>query len=276
MEGYAGNYTGPYWSDGKLQESVEFGELDPQSELDYLSYQHDTAYAHYKDKAHREAADQIYNARAKQLAGQFPGIAGGIVEYGNMGQRQTSKFLDRIGTGFKYGGPLGALGGAIYFQGENMIESNKRMKGTYLQKEKQEIEKLYAQDPKKDWAEKKGYSWKPKAENNRAERAPTNAGQTRAEHTTTTKLDKPSLLDKVKKVASQLTKERNRKSQSARVQPEETVSHQALIDSQRRRLVNYRQLHAAAVHPNPGGTKKKKKKGNVRRAVVIDPYLHLR
>lgn len=307
MEGYAGSYTGPYWSDGKFQESVEFGELDPQSELDYLSYLHDTAYAHYKDSAHREAADQLYNERAKELAGRHPEIIGNIVEYGNMGGRQTAKLWDRLKKGFSVAGPLGMLGGAIYFQGENMVESNKRMKGTYLKKERGELEKLYGQDPKKEWVAKNGYKWKSQSEKPRAERAPTNAGETKSEHTTTAtmskpkakvslpgvfgrlskvlpttgndkpKEDKPSIVGRIMKAASQLGKEPHRKSQSARVQPENKVSHEALIDSQRKRLVNYRQLHAAAVDPNPGAHhKRKKKKGNLRKAVKIDPYLHLR
>ncbi len=292
MEGFAGNYTGPYWSDGKFQESVEFGELDPASELDYQSYLHDTAYAHYKDSAHREAADQLYNARAKELVGKHPELAGRLVEYGNMVGRQTSKFKDRLGKGFATAGPFGALAGAIYFQAENMIESNKRMKGTYLKKELAELEKLYEQDPKKQWAENKGYKWRSQSEKPRAERAPTNAGQTTTEHTptakvknsepskvtkaeTTAKVNKPGFLDRITKAASQLVAERNQKSQSARVHPEKK-DPEALIESQRKRLVNYRALHAAAVSPSPGAQKKKKKKGNVRRAVVIDPYLHLR
>ena len=158
VEGYAGNYTGPYWSDGKFQESVDFGESDPQFELDYLAYLHDTAYARYKDSAHREAADQLFNERAKELVGKYPHLAGNLVEYGNMGGRQTTKFLNRLKQGFAVGGLAGLLGGAIYFQGENMIEANQRMKGTYLKKERDELNKLYEQDPKKEWAEKKGFT----------------------------------------------------------------------------------------------------------------------
>jgi hypothetical protein len=271
-EGYFGNYTGPYWSDGKFQTSVEFGESDPQSEWDYLSYLHDTAYARYEDAAHREAADQLYNERAKQLIGRFPQLAGNFVEYGNMGHRQTKKFLNAVGTGFKYLGPIGALGGAIYFQGKNMIEANQRMKGTYLKQERGDIEKLYAGNPKEAWAEEKGYAWRPAPRKNQVAPAPVNAGQTREEQPITTKLS-----ERIKKAAAKLTKERNRETEPARVHPESNVFSKEMIDSQRRRLENYQKLRAAAAGRQVAGIeKKKKKKGNVRRAVVIDPYLHLR
>ena len=62
-----GNYVGPYWSDGKLQSSVEWGTANPIDELDNLARQHDAAYAHWTDRAHREAADKLFADEAQKL-----------------------------------------------------------------------------------------------------------------------------------------------------------------------------------------------------------------
>ncbi len=53
-------YTGPYWSDGKIQSSVEFGESFTPTYLAYNSRLHDSAFAHFQDDRHRTAADWIY------------------------------------------------------------------------------------------------------------------------------------------------------------------------------------------------------------------------
>lgn len=145
---YAGNYTGPNWSDGKYQESVEWGSADPLSELDYLSRQHDSAYARYKDRAHREAADRIYNEEAKKLAGKFPKIAGNLVLYGNHGEES----FGRLYSGFKkgsYAGPVGALGGLVYGALGNMYALHKKLDANYLSKELKEVKEYYATDPRR-------------------------------------------------------------------------------------------------------------------------------
>lgn len=144
MEEYSGNYTGPYWSDGKFQESVAFGESDPKSELDALARLHDTAYATYKDRGHREAADEIFNREAKKLVGKFPHLAGDLVLYGNYAQRQATQLAKDVTTPF-----LGPLLGAAKFAATNVYNANKMLSGTYLKKEKADIEALYARDPRK-------------------------------------------------------------------------------------------------------------------------------
>ncbi len=53
------NYTGPYISNGKLQESVPFGDKTPKDELDALSRLHDSAYAKWDDRLHRSVADNL-------------------------------------------------------------------------------------------------------------------------------------------------------------------------------------------------------------------------
>jgi hypothetical protein len=126
MEQFAGNYTGPYWSDGKIQSSVEFGTTDPQSELDALSRLHDTAYAHYSDRGHREAADLIYAREAKRLGEKYPELIGNIVQYGNYTGRQAVQLAKDVGTvpGF----PLIGLG---KFAITNLFNANKMITGTY-------------------------------------------------------------------------------------------------------------------------------------------------
>jgi len=147
---YTGNYTGPYWSDGKFQESVEWGDSDPQSQLDYLSRQHDSAYARYKDNKHREAADAIYNREAQKLKEKFPSLAGNLVLYGNYAGRQAEKLTKNSALGFKIGGPVGALAGAIYTAGGSIVDNMKRIDGKYNAKEMADIEKYYKTDPRKD------------------------------------------------------------------------------------------------------------------------------
>lgn len=140
MEQFSGNYTGPYWSDGKLQTSVEFGESDPKSELDALSRLHDSAYAKFQDRGHREAADMMYEEQAKKLVGRFPSLAGDLVLYGNYATRQAARGIGLA----KYGLP-----GLLYFGVDNAIKANKMINGTYLSKEKKDVADYYLTDPHK-------------------------------------------------------------------------------------------------------------------------------
>jgi hypothetical protein len=136
---YVGNYTGPYWSNGKVQESVEWGDSAPQSELDRLSRQHDSAYAKFKDDAHREAADMIYNREAQKLKQRFPSLAGNLVLHGNRAARSVG-----VGT---FMNPIGALGGLIYTAGGVIAKS---MAGeNYLKKELTDVSKYYENEPGK-------------------------------------------------------------------------------------------------------------------------------
>jgi hypothetical protein len=77
------NYTGPGVSDGKFQESVEFGTARPLDTLDFYSRMHDTVYKRYHDIWHRRAADKLYHDQAMKLKKAFPWIAGTAVWYGN-------------------------------------------------------------------------------------------------------------------------------------------------------------------------------------------------
>lgn len=146
---YTGNYTGPHWSDGKFQESVEWGDANPQSELDYLSRQHDSAYAKFKDDKHREAADKIYHDQAMKLKERFPHLAANLVLYGNHTERQGKKLFGNAKTGAMLGGPLGALAGAIYTAGGNIVDNMSRINGTYLKKEMSDVIKYFDTDPRK-------------------------------------------------------------------------------------------------------------------------------
>lgn len=144
---YIGEYTGPYWSDGSIQESVEWGGKTPQSELDWLSRQHDSAYAHFKDPRHREAADLIYMREAKKLAGQFPELAGNLVGYGNYTGRQVGKLLSDTALATKFtGNPL--LGVVKYGVG-SFVDNVKRINGTYLKNEFDDVKRFYGTDPHK-------------------------------------------------------------------------------------------------------------------------------
>ncbi len=147
---YVGNYTGPDWSNGKNQSSVEWGDLPPQSQLDYLSRQHDSAYAKFPDRAHRDAADRIYNEQAKLLVGKFPQLAGKIVVYGNMAQQSFKRTASNFTNGLRFGGLAGALGGLIYTAGGNIIQANKMLDDSYLKREIAEVKKYYETDPLKD------------------------------------------------------------------------------------------------------------------------------
>ncbi len=269
MEGFSGNYTGPYWSDGKLQESVEFGTEDPKSELDYLSRLHDTAYAHYKDDAHREAADEIYERDAKRLVGRFPHLAGDLVLHGNRTSRAAKRLAGDVGK-FSMLGPMGALLGAAKFQIGNMITSHKMIKGTHLAKEKADIQALYDRDPQKGkWSElSSAYNKPPLKRSIRMDRvsvkpAPPQAGETKPAH------------DQAPETGRR-EGETHRKTKVAPAPPA-PKNVENLVANQAKRLQHYRNLHAAAIGPHPAAAyKRKKKKGNVRAAVVIDPYLHLR
>ncbi len=144
---YIGEYTGPYWSDGKIQPSVEWGESTPQSQLDWLSRQHDSAYAHFKDSRHREAADLIYMREAKKLAGQFPELAGNLVGYGNYAGRQVKNILSDVGLATKLTG--NPLFGVVKYGVDSLANNVKRLNGTYLKNELEDVNKFYGTDPYK-------------------------------------------------------------------------------------------------------------------------------
>lgn len=149
-----GNYVGPYWSDGKTQSSVEWGNKEPTDALDDLARKHDAAYAHYKDRPHREAADALFAEEARKLTQKYgkgwaadPKVAATLVQYGNYATRQAAK----LGEYTKYGtsGIAGNLIGAGRFVIGNLLDAGKMVNGTYLKQERNDVLKFYGTDPKK-------------------------------------------------------------------------------------------------------------------------------
>jgi hypothetical protein len=107
------NYIGPYWSDGKWQESVEFGTAPTLSDVDAASRLHDSAYARFKDAQHRTAADEIYSATLKKLGGPKSGLAD-VPLYGNFVKNRVSNIGSDFVTGVRTAGLLGGLGSLVY------------------------------------------------------------------------------------------------------------------------------------------------------------------
>jgi len=106
------NYIGPFWSDGKWQESVEFGASEPLSPADAAARRHDSAYAHFKDRGHRIAADSIF-AEDIRASGNKTYLAD-VPLYGNHIKNSLSMIGSHFVSGLKYGGLLGGLGSLVY------------------------------------------------------------------------------------------------------------------------------------------------------------------
>lgn len=144
----SGNYVGPYWSDGKVQTSVEWGDKQPVNELDALARQHDAAYAHFKDSAHREAADAIFAEEARKLKQKYgkkladnPKFAAAMVEYGNHTVRQAKK-LASSGMFVPGLAPLAVM----KYGYDHVKEFTARIKGTHLKNEKLDVRDFYGKD----------------------------------------------------------------------------------------------------------------------------------
>jgi len=251
MEQFSGNYTGPYWSDGKIQSSVEFGETDPLSELDALSRLHDTAYAHYSDRAHREAADLIYARDSKILAEKYPELIGNIVQYGNYAGRQTMQLAKDVSMvpGF----PLVGLG---KFAITNLFNANKMVKGTYLKDEEKDVRDLYDRDPRKGLIRIKVV---PKV----------SPGDETTKKETALKL-KNGLFDAMHRVTKGLSTLGKPKGST---QPPETKEqrNERLINAQARRVENYQNIYQQSLVVPSGVRKYKKKKYNLKKATRILP-----
>jgi len=83
------NYTGPFVSDGRFQESVADGRAPPKSRLDVLSREHDAEYYRARQMQNRAAAslarrraDFVYFGATRSM-GWFPRFAGDLVLYYN-------------------------------------------------------------------------------------------------------------------------------------------------------------------------------------------------
>lgn len=231
-----GNYVGPYWSDGKIQSSVVWGNKEPTDALDALARQHDAAYAHYKDRPHREAADALFAEEARKLTQKYgkgwaadPKVAATLVQYGNYATRQAAK----LGEYTKYGtgGMVGNLIGAARFGIGNLLDAGKMVTGTYLKQEKNDVSKFYGTDPKKQTAFRA------------AEVAP---GQGRSITKT------PSVVPV---------------STTVETKPAFTKSRSQLIKDQAKRFRDYSALHAAAVAPTTMPIRRKRTKKNLNAAL---------
>ncbi len=240
MENNFGNYVGPYWSDGKIQESVEWGESEPVNELDELARQHDSAYAKYKDRAHREAADQIFAERARALEGKFPGLAANVVQYGNYAGRQAGELADAFATA----GPFGLL----YFGAKGIVQSQQRLDGNYLKKEREDVLAYYQTDPRLKPIESVDLTQDPFAKSV----SPTLwRGGYELEPVVTPppmprSIEGPTVDDLKPKMQGTLAKQIAGPTQ-------EDLRKEILVAKQRRNLENYKALHQAAqrnsVHP---------------------------
>jgi len=146
---YLGNYIGPHWSDGKYQESVEWGDSDPQDELDLLAYYHDSSYARFKDKYHRAAADKAFYEQASAIPGALAKLAGNSVLYGNYTKDRLSNMLSSVKTGTTLGGPLGGVLGLVYSGVKGIVDLNDRLPGGAYEKAEKAVKAYQLTDPKK-------------------------------------------------------------------------------------------------------------------------------
>jgi len=70
-------YTGPYWSDGKIQSSVSNGTNQPKSQLEALSKRHDEAYHDATGISDRFDADWDYFQSTRDM-GIVPQVVGAV------------------------------------------------------------------------------------------------------------------------------------------------------------------------------------------------------
>lgn len=148
IPGALGNYIGPGWSNGEMQESVEWGDKEPQDELDLAAYYHDSAYAKFKDKRHRQAADIQFYEATKHLKGDLAKTARNAVVYGNNTKDRLFSISEDVATGAKYGGLAGAVGGLVYNGGKATYEFVRGLHGGY-DKDAKDVRDYYATDPYK-------------------------------------------------------------------------------------------------------------------------------
>lgn len=130
------NYTGPYWSDGKIQPSIEFGNSIPTDEVDAESRLHDSAFAHFGDERHRLAADYIYKKRLEKVPGFKSAFVRNIPFYGNLAD---SSHLSGLLT------PFSLLTTVDYFRHVAKVE--REIANGLYDKEIADVLNYYATDP---------------------------------------------------------------------------------------------------------------------------------
>jgi len=213
----SGNYVGPYWSDGKVQPSVEWGDAPTLSPLDQLARQHDAVWAHWPDARHRAAADAIFAKEARKLgytgrlSASNPGLAGDVVEYGNY---TKNKFASTVKNYLTYG-PLGLVKQGL----ENIYEMHKRLKGEYGTKETADVMAFLTTDPKRNTVAHGGT----RSSDRPVDRRPSEPAPPRKPAGPGKELVPP------------------KRGPMARV-----VDEALVIDAQRKHFDNYQKLHAAA------------------------------
>jgi hypothetical protein len=136
-------YTGPYISDGKLQESVEFGMSKPDDIVDRASRLHDTAYAHFSDTEHRMAADAIYYETLRNVPGLKAAAARSAVMQGNQVLRGIRDAM-QLAPLMTFGVP-GMLAGLAYWEGKNILSAQDMIDNG--RKYKRDVLELYMRDP---------------------------------------------------------------------------------------------------------------------------------
>lgn len=141
------NYTGPGLSNGLFQNSVEFGTALPTNDLDALARLHDSAYAKYKDRAHRRAADKIFADAAGKIPNSEALLAKNAVRYGNQVKGSFDNLSKRASQGLPFG-PVGVLGGLVYGAIENNLDLHDYMING--QKYEKEVLDYYKTDPHLD------------------------------------------------------------------------------------------------------------------------------
>lgn len=129
-------YTGPFWSDGRIQSSVKFGSNKPTDETDYESRLHDTAYAVFEDSDHRTAADWLYKERLSKVPTFKAQLIKNLPYYGN---QFTAGHVSGLFS------PLSGI--AIYDYILHMYNTDRKFKNGGYMKEIADVLKLYSEDP---------------------------------------------------------------------------------------------------------------------------------
>lgn len=250
----SGNYVGPYWSNGKVQSSVEWGDKEPLNELDALARQHDAAYAHFKDEKHREAADAIFAAEARKLKTKYgskladnPQFAAMMVEYGNHTTRQIKK-LASSGMFVPGLAPFAVLKYGI----DHVKEFTARIKGTHLKNETLDVRKFYESDTKghKDNTFPEVFEVRAGGLANGGSWKDPTIDRTSSVQNESNRPGWQEVLTPVKTAVKRATATGN-KVKPVLVSANET-NNENLIRSQATRLANYRALHDAALASNKG------------------------
>jgi hypothetical protein len=140
------NYIGPYWSDGKWQQSVEFGGKEPLSELDAAARLHDSAYARFSDQQRRTAADVIFSETVKKLDDKRA-LIGDLPLYGNYVKNRAGSLLTDFATGVRTAGLVGGLGAVVYNGVKGMVLNHDL--AINLPRYKREVAAYYRTDPVK-------------------------------------------------------------------------------------------------------------------------------